>query len=122
MNNNNPIPISALFSLLGSRRAVDPVVFGNLFGVVPVNDNNSYERLVNLPVVPTPAKNRDILPVMVVQDEVKGENCAICLSEFEIGCQIKTLPCAHKYHVDCIDKWLETQNKCPICKHHVDNS
>jgi len=117
------IPLSTLFSLLGPRRGagLDSQAFfmGPVFGMNPMD---SYERLVNLPVVPTPAKNKEDLPVMEITDdkEFKGESCTICLSEFECGHKIKTLPCTHRYHCECIDKWLETQNKCPICKHPVD--
>ena len=24
--------------------------------------------------------------------------------------------CGHDYHVECIKKWLEMKNLCPICK------
>jgi len=119
-NPASTVPLSTLFGLLGRRGAGSQAFYmGPLFGMNPMD---SYERLVNLPVVPTPARNKEDLPVMEITDEkeFKGENCTICLSEFDCGNKIKTLPCTHRYHCECIDKWLETQNKCPICKHPVD--
>jgi hypothetical protein len=45
--------------------------------------------------------------------------CAICMEKFSEGEQLRTLPCLHKYHVQCIDRWLTSNRQCPICKHNV---
>ncbi|KAJ2021605.1 hypothetical protein IWW57_004866 [Coemansia sp. S610] len=43
--------------------------------------------------------------------------CPICLEEFDIGEQLRELPCLHKYHVVCIDTWLVSRSTCcPYCK------
>jgi len=47
-------------------------------------------------------------------------SCQICLEEIEKQ-EINDdnfifLPCAHGFHINCINKWLEVNNKCPICK------
>ncbi|KAF9114496.1 hypothetical protein BGX27_010646 [Mortierella sp. AM989] len=43
--------------------------------------------------------------------------CSICLSDYEVGDQVRTLPCHHQYHMSCIDPWLlSVASLCPICK------
>ncbi|CAL5401330.1 unnamed protein product [Camellia sinensis] len=42
--------------------------------------------------------------------------CPICLEEFHVGNEVRGLPCAHKFHVECIDEWLRLNVKCPRCR------
>lgn len=44
------------------------------------------------------------------------EKCTICLSEFEDGEDVRRLPCMHLFHIECVDQWLVTNKKCPICR------
>ena len=57
---------------------------------------------------------------------VKGDQtaeCAICLDEFaknedreiaELNCNNK-----HIFHLDCIKKWVETNDICPMCREPI---
>ncbi|XP_019151043.1 PREDICTED: RING-H2 finger protein ATL51-like [Ipomoea nil] len=43
--------------------------------------------------------------------------CAVCLSEFEDGEELRTLPeCMHSFHVACIDMWFYSHSNCPVCR------
>ncbi|KAK1431021.1 hypothetical protein QVD17_14212 [Tagetes erecta] len=42
--------------------------------------------------------------------------CVICQMDFEDEEKIRVLDCRHEYHVECIKKWLNVKNNCPICK------
>jgi hypothetical protein len=50
------------------------------------------------------------------------ENCPICQDELKNESTIRTLPCSHKFHKDCIQKWIEMRNLCPLCKKIADTS
>merc|ERR1712151_1105950 len=45
--------------------------------------------------------------------------CAICFDEFTEGDMLRTLPCFHRFHAPCIDRWLSRSCLCPICKHNI---
>ena len=48
-----------------------------------------------------------------------NELCAICILDYKIGDKLRTLPCQHKFHQGCIDKWLALKSDCPICKYDL---
>ncbi|KAA0037295.1 RING-H2 finger protein ATL57-like [Cucumis melo var. makuwa] len=50
-------------------------------------------------------------------DDKLQVDCPICLSEFEAGERVKTIPfCRHVFHPDCIDRWLFSHVSCPVCR------
>ncbi|CAD5180979.1 unnamed protein product [Musa acuminata subsp. malaccensis] len=42
--------------------------------------------------------------------------CAICLEEFKRGDVLLRLPCAHRFHCDCVVPWLRSNSHCPCCR------
>lgn len=47
-------------------------------------------------------------------DEI--QECAVCLSFIDLGQYVIDLPCDHKFHSECIRKWLQSRATCPICR------
>ena len=45
--------------------------------------------------------------------------CAICLCEYETGEVLKTIPCQHHFHAECLDKWLAKSRHCPLCTQDI---
>ncbi|EOY23110.1 RING/U-box superfamily protein, putative [Theobroma cacao] len=45
--------------------------------------------------------------------------CVICKMQYRRGNALMTLPCAHKYHEECIKNWLGEDNSCCVCKEEV---
>ncbi|XP_074282103.1 E3 ubiquitin ligase BIG BROTHER-related-like [Silene latifolia] len=45
--------------------------------------------------------------------------CVICIAAFKNKDHVTTLPCAHKYHSDCIHSWLKLNKNCPICQKEI---
>jgi hypothetical protein len=60
-------------------------------------------------VVPSPSKAAACTP----------QRCMVCLEEPQAGEVLRSLPCHHKYHKHCIDKWLVIKATCPICQRDV---
>ncbi|KAK7310659.1 hypothetical protein RJT34_08295 [Clitoria ternatea] len=59
------------------------------------------------------------LPKLTATAESAGKfsDCAICLTEFAAGDEIRVLPqCGHGFHVSCIDAWLRSHSSCPSCR------
>ncbi|VDP52928.1 unnamed protein product, partial [Soboliphyme baturini] len=53
--------------------------------------------------------------------DVEHKSCCICLEEFVAGEEVRVLPCTHFFHTACIDRWLITNRKCPLCRRNIDN-
>lgn len=63
------------------------------------------------------------------QDSRKGDSsmkgsedeltCSICLEQVNRGELVRSLPCLHQFHANCIDPWLRQQGTCPVCKFRV---
>ena len=50
------------------------------------------------------------------------EECSICLQTYDMDDTVawaKTSQCGHCYHIDCITKWLQINNECPLCRGHM---
>lgn len=45
--------------------------------------------------------------------------CSVCLEQVNEGEIIRSLPCLHQFHANCIDPWLRQQGTCPVCKFKV---
>src|SRR3989344_6492315 len=45
-------------------------------------------------------------PISIITENINKEECSICCQDYVNKDHIRTLPCTHKYHVNCIDIWL----------------
>lgn len=51
----------------------------------------------------------------------QGLECAVCLARFDDADLLRLLPrCRHAFHLDCVDRWLESKASCPLCRAPVD--
>ncbi|KAK7339399.1 hypothetical protein VNO77_20063 [Canavalia gladiata] len=54
---------------------------------------------------------------------VEGNDCSVCLSEFEENESLRLLPkCNHAFHLPCIDTWLKSHSTCPLCRSTIPSS
>ena len=52
-------------------------------------------------------------------NNIINNKCSICLHTYSLNQKVRILPCMHYYHSNCIDKWLHSSSKCPICLHDL---
>lgn len=64
----------------------------------------------------------EALPTVVLTTThlASDSHCPVCKDEFEIGGEVRELPCKHFYHSDCIIPWLHIHNTCPVCRHELE--
>lgn len=93
------------------------------FGALPHDSDLSYEELASLEPVYVGAGCINNLPQCIHDgtplpgDQTK---CTVCLEDLKEGECLKSLPCVHFYHKDCIDSWLMVGHTCPVCKFLVE--
>ena len=86
----------------------------------------------------------DFLKKQKSNKKILTDNCAICLEEFKVNQNNKneendmedssntvrkieenkdilTLECGHQFHNDCISKWMERKNECPLCRQKINS-
>ncbi|CAL4895264.1 unnamed protein product [Urochloa decumbens] len=51
----------------------------------------------------------------------QGMECSVCLARFDDADHLRLLPrCRHAFHLACVDRWLESNASCPLCRARVD--
>ncbi|PWA44432.1 zinc finger, RING/FYVE/PHD-type [Artemisia annua] len=114
-------PVSGYTVLVSIIRQPEPVY------EIPFNERRWLEQVTaqynaastNLPEVQRAAMDTAIqrLPVYILKAvPTDCSDCPICLEEFRVGQEVRGLPCAHNFHVACIDTWLKLNVKCPRCR------
>ncbi|KAI4327771.1 hypothetical protein L6164_020195 [Bauhinia variegata] len=52
-----------------------------------------------------------------ITETFEVECCCVCLSRLKERDDMRVLPCLHKFHRLCVDKWLKGRRKtCPLCR------
>lgn len=59
------------------------------------------------------------LPLQKYTRDMEFTECSICLENYNIGEEVRILSCKHCFHKNCIDSWLGTMLRCPICRKAV---
>lgn len=79
---------------------------------------------------PPPASKASIAALPVVEratGEGGAEECAVCLDGLWAAAEegggtegeVRQMPCGHRFHGGCIEKWLRIHGSCPVCRHRM---
>ncbi|XP_052150006.1 E3 ubiquitin-protein ligase RDUF1-like [Oryza glaberrima] len=77
-----------------------------------------------------PASRASIAALREVEEEdddgEEASDCAICLDDGEesretcgSGRRRKEMPCGHRFHGECVERWLGIHGSCPLCRHEM---
>jgi len=88
---------------------------------VPETDNYEEllrleERIGNVEIGISPSVLASFPTTTWTTKESDAHTCAICLERFKPSDRVRTLPCLEKFHCDCIERWLKSHKKCPVCR------
>ena len=45
--------------------------------------------------------------------------CMVCQFVYEDGERLRTLPCGHCFHAECVDQWLKDKDCCAYCRQPI---
>ena len=89
------------------------------------NSQIQINQLINSGFVPNQEMIETLPEREILQSDIENSNdqnsCIICLSQFQVKDKVITLPCLHIFHSECIKKWLNSRDDCPICKHNIND-
>ncbi|KAG8384691.1 hypothetical protein BUALT_Bualt04G0144300 [Buddleja alternifolia] len=70
---------------------------------------------------PSPATKSSIESLPLIEIPESDWECPICLTEYEKNGKLeaKEMPCRHKFHSGCIDRWLGIHGSCPVCRYSM---
>ncbi|KAK4373583.1 hypothetical protein RND71_008967 [Anisodus tanguticus] len=106
-----PLPTSMSEFLLGSG-------FDRLLDQLAQIEANGIGRMENPPA--SKAAIESLPTIEIINDHIATESCcAVCKEAFELGTEVREMPCKHLYHSDCILPWLSMRNSCPVCRHEL---
>mmetsp|Transcript_1825 Transcript_1825/g.5788 ORF Transcript_1825/g.5788 Transcript_1825/m.5788 type:complete len:244 (+) Transcript_1825:103-834(+) len=103
-----------LGELFGQHQVRDPAVLFELFG-----DLEAVPRGVDPAVVEARTTTLTHEGVVASSEGAPQSQCCVCLEHFRRGEELRMLPCMHRYHRECIDRWLTRSPSCPVCKHDI---
>ncbi|KAG6515420.1 E3 ubiquitin-protein ligase MPSR1-like [Zingiber officinale] len=93
----------------------DPGVISTLMSSDPATDG------------PSPASKASIEALRVVDLEENGgaeEECSVCLDGLwrreaapPVEKVVREMPCGHRFHSGCVEKWLGMHGSCPLCRY-----
>ncbi|KNA22859.1 hypothetical protein SOVF_029680 [Spinacia oleracea] len=59
----------------------------------------------------------EAMPCVEIREDDEERECVICLEVCgpSVGV-VKEMPCKHRFHGECIEKWLGIHGSCPVCR------
>jgi hypothetical protein len=76
-----------------------------------------------VPIVPTQEQIASSSVLYNSIDDSEEARCSICQDDIRFGEEVRSLThCDHFFHRSCIDLWLQSSVRCPLCRHDIRES
>ncbi|XP_068658342.1 E3 ubiquitin protein ligase RIE1-like [Aristolochia californica] len=85
--------------------------------VSPLEENFDLNGQQGVPVLPRQHRVGGSTDEVALSPD--DSECCICLTQYEDGVELHSLPCNHHFHSGCIIKWLRINATCPLCKYNI---
>ena len=108
----NDILFIVTFSLLGLFLLIQVIIY-ILNRIKKLIEKNKKKRKIKI-ILKKSYKYEELL-----EENIKEEKCVICYDDYSNINIITILSCNHKYHKECIKKWIKIKLECPLCKNNL---
>ena len=123
MGNDSMVLSPEILGRLGLLQRMNSTELNNVFpggmNNNPNNNNNNNEWGQLLDLIDDNVNNNVNNNNGGGQQQNENNQCTICLEEFQNGDVRRALDCMHTFHQQCINRWLNIHQSCPICRHRV---
>ncbi|KAL3334688.1 hypothetical protein AABB24_031091 [Solanum stoloniferum] len=106
------------FSFSRRQSVVDPSTVYS-----PALENRGLEESVIRSIPIFQYKKREGKDAIIEERRRSSCECAVCLNDFQDNEKLRIIPsCAHIFHIDCIDVWLQKNANCPLCRTNISST
>lgn len=90
----------------------------DLLFTIPLNTNTTNdENQDNIITIDILSKNSI---VSIYDEDANDSTCSVCLDIIRNSTIVRKLTsCNHIFHLECIDRWVATNHKCPLCRTNI---
>ncbi|KAL3365853.1 hypothetical protein AABB24_010797 [Solanum stoloniferum] len=89
----------------------------------PALENRGLEESVIRSIPIFQYKKREGKDAIIEERTRSSSECAVCLNDFQDNEKLRIIPsCAHIFHIDCIDVWLQKNANCPLCRTNISST
>ena len=105
------------FIRLRNRRNVRHTIPTYIPTYIPPTTNNNYTS--NYDYDSQGLINKNLFQNSYIAKSKSDEFCVICQDDINKDDIIRQLICSHRFHIECVDRWLLEKCICPLCKQNL---
>ena len=105
--------ISSFLDYLSSEESTEQPTTDSENPVIYIDDDSLFRSGLSLSQI------NEVTTIEYLESASEEFECSICQDKVTSGVYRKLNGCSHKFHIQCIDNWLENHSTCPICRQEL---